>query len=65
MYPRNSRLGMSQLKKMGVVLKKAQYFITCHELAIKTINEVKPENVRACLIPKSKKKKDDRQLKLE
>ncbi|KAA6330634.1 hypothetical protein EZS27_020683, partial [termite gut metagenome] len=42
-----SRLGMSQLKKMGVVLKKAQYFITCHELAIKTINEVKPENVRA------------------
>ncbi|KAA6313046.1 hypothetical protein EZS27_036120, partial [termite gut metagenome] len=59
-----SRLGVWQLKKIGVVLKKAQYFITCNELSIKTIHELKPENVRSLLIPKVKKKEDERQLEL-
>ena len=42
---RYSRLGTSHLKQIGVVLKKAQYFITCNELPTQTINEIKPENV--------------------
>lgn len=59
------RLGSSQLKKMGIVMKKAQYFITCHELPMMTINEITPENLRKILIePKKKKGQDDRQLKL-
>ncbi|KAA6351561.1 hypothetical protein EZS27_001084 [termite gut metagenome] len=59
-----SHLGVWQLKKIGVVLKKTQYFITCNELPSKTINELKPENVRSLLIPKTKKKEDERQLRL-
>ena len=60
---RYSRLGTGQLKKMGVVMKKAQYFITCHELPVRTINEVSPEVVRQILIRKAgRKSTDDRQL---
>lgn len=59
---RFSRLGAEQLKKMGIVLKKAKYFITCHELGGKTIQELYPENVRGLLVRQPAKKKDDRQL---
>lgn len=62
---RFSKLGIYQLKKIGVVLKKAQYFITCHELPTLTVNELKPENVRALLIPKPRKKIDENQLTLQ
>lgn len=62
---RYSRLGTEQLKKIGIVMKKAQYFITCHELPIQTINEVSPETVRRLLTQKSGKMKDDRQLQLQ
>lgn len=62
---RYARLGSEQLKKMGVVMKKAQYFITCHELAMHTVNELKPENVRHILLQKGRKKTDDRQLTLQ
>lgn len=62
---RFSRLGVYDLKKIGVVLKKAQYFITSHELAVKNVNETSPELVRQLLLPKPKKKpEDERQLKL-
>lgn len=61
---RFSKLGMYQLKKIGIVMKKAQYFITCHELPVKTVNEISPEGVRRLLLPKPKKKTDDRQLQL-
>lgn len=61
---RYSKLGWYQLKKIGIVMKKAQYFITCNELTVKTINELRPENVRALLIPKPRKEKDLRQLEL-
>lgn len=57
-----SRLGMAQLKQIGVVLKKAQYFITCHELPTKTVNELKPENVRRILTQRATRKIDDGQL---
>lgn len=61
---RFSRLGSQQLKKMGVVMKKAQYFITCHELSAGTIQELQPEQVRNLLIRKPAPQKDDRQLRL-
>lgn len=59
---RYARLGTTQLKKMGVVIKKAQYFITCHELPVHTINELTPATVRSLLIQKPSKKADNRQL---
>lgn len=59
---RYGRLGTTQLKRMGIVMKKAQYFITCNELSLFTVNEVRPENVRRLLTQNSKKKTDDRQL---
>lgn len=62
---RYGELGSEQLKKMGVVMKKAQYFITCRELPFRTINEVSPEQVRRILTPKGNtKKNDDRQLSI-
>ncbi|MCL3853451.1 MULTISPECIES: putative DNA modification/repair radical SAM protein [Parabacteroides] len=62
---RYGRLGAEQLKKMGIVMKKAQYFITCNELPMHTVNELKPENVRHLLLQKGRKKIDDRQLTLQ
>ena len=62
---RFSKLGFYQLKKIGVVMKKAQYFITCSELPMRTVNEVTPQGVRNLLVRKPKKKYDDRQLTLD
>lgn len=62
---RYGRLGAEQLKKIGIVMKKAQYFITCNELPMHTVNELKPENVRHLLLQKGRKKIDDRQLTLQ
>ena len=59
---RYSRLGTSHLKQIGVVLKKAQYFITCNELPTQTINEIKPENVRRILTQRKVTRIDDGQL---
>jgi len=61
---RFSKLGFYQLKKIGIVMKKAQYFITCRELPVKTVNEVSPETLRSILIPRPKKKVDENQLQL-
>lgn len=46
------RITLSALKKMGVVVKKAQYFIACGELPARTINEVRPEHLRRILTAK-------------
>ena len=59
---RFSRLGAYQLKKIGVVMKKAQYFITCNELSMRSVNEMHPDAVRRLLTVKPGKKVDDRQL---
>lgn len=61
---RFGRLTSYHLKKMGIVMKKAQFFITCGELEAKGVNELRPERVRELLLPASKKKSDDRQLSL-
>jgi putative DNA modification/repair radical SAM protein len=56
------RLTSEHLKKMGVVMKRARYFITCNELSPFTVQEAKPEYIRKILTEPKKKKKDDRQL---
>ena len=62
---RFSKLGFYELKKIGVVMKKAQYFITCSELPNRTVNELTPLGVRKLLLPSPKRRKtDDRQLML-
>ena len=53
---RYGKLTSAQLKKIGIVMKKAQYFITCRELPIHTVNEVSPEYVRKILIEPKKRK---------
>jgi putative DNA modification/repair radical SAM protein len=61
---RHGRLNASHLKKIGVVMKKAQYFITCNELPMYTVNEATPEYVRKILTEPKKQKKDDSQLSI-
>lgn len=62
---RFSRLGFFQLKQMGIVMKKARYFITCRELPEQTIHELTPQGIARLLAPKTRKKTDDRQLNLD
>lgn len=55
---RYSRLNARDLKKIGIVMKKAQYFITCNELAaLNTVSDTSPEYVRSLLVPKKKGQK--------
>lgn len=64
---RYGKINSSQLKKMGVVLKRAQYFITCNELSSPTVQDVRPEYLRKILLEKPEAKKlpkFDGQLKL-
>lgn len=59
------RLNSGQLKKMGVVMKRAQYFITCNELSASTVNEVRPEYIRKILTQPKKTKQNDNQLSID
>ncbi len=52
---RYGRLNSVQLKKMGVVMKRAQYFIVCRELPMNTVNELTPQYVRRQVSQKQKK----------
>ena len=70
---RFGRLTAYDLKKMGVVMKKAKYFITCGELAdgysqpIVGINELRPDRLRPLLVSKAQQKRAaaEQQLSLE
>ena len=62
---RFSRIGLYDLKRMGAVVKKARYFITCHELPDKTILDLGPAGVRKLLLPRPARKTDDRQLSFD
>ena len=70
---RFSRVTSYHLKKMGVVMKKARYFITCGELTssfsqpIVGINELHPERLRPLLVSKAQQKRaaQEQQLSLE
>ncbi|MBW7982039.1 putative DNA modification/repair radical SAM protein [Enterobacillus tribolii] len=59
---RHGRLNSDGLKKIGVVLKRARYFITCHELPLHTIHEATPEYVANVLRDKPAVAKEERQL---
>jgi putative DNA modification/repair radical SAM protein len=52
MARQHNRLNSSHLKKMGVVMKRARYFITCNELRSQNIQDLKPEIVRQLLLEK-------------
>ncbi len=60
---RFGRVTSYHLKKMGVVMKKAKYFITCGELTssfsqpIVGVNELRPERLRPLLISKAQQKR--------
>jgi putative DNA modification/repair radical SAM protein len=55
---RYARLNARDLKKIGIVMKKAQYFITCNELSIlNTVSDTSPEYVRSLLVPKKRGQK--------
>ena len=70
---RSGRLTSYHQKKMGVVMKKAKYFITCGELTssysqpIVGINELHPERLRPMLVSKAQRKRaaEEMQLKLD
>lgn len=57
MARRFSRLRSDDLKKIGVVMKKAKYFITCLELPFLTVHETSPEYVRKVLTEKKVSRK--------
>jgi putative DNA modification/repair radical SAM protein len=54
------------LKKIGVVMKRAQFFITCRELAGRKAPDLKPEHLKIMFLDKSARKltPDAVQLKL-
>lgn len=56
---RYGRLNSVQLKKIGVVMKRAQYFIVCRELPMQTIHELSPQYVRRQVSQKHKKQTAD------
>ncbi len=70
---RFNRITSYHLKKMGVVMKKAKYFITCGELTssfsqpLIGINELHPERLRPLLVSKTQQKRAaaERQLSLD
>ena len=65
MARKHNRLNSSHLQKMGVVMKRARYFITCNELRSQNIQELKPELVRQLLLEKKSAGSDNAiQLKL-
>ena len=60
---RFGRLTSEHLKKMGIVMKRAKYFITCNELQAFTVQEAGPEYIRRALVaPPKKKMQDEKQL---
>lgn len=67
---RFNRITSYHLKKMGVVMKKAKYFITCGELTnlfsspILGVNEIRPERLKPLLLSESQKKKQGKELQL-
>lgn len=50
---RHNRLTPDSLRKIGVVMKRARYFISCGELHATTIHEVTPENIRRLFLATS------------
>ncbi|MHC1704909.1 MAG: putative DNA modification/repair radical SAM protein [Tenuifilaceae bacterium] len=53
---RFSKLNSFHLQKIGVVMKRARYFITCHELQGPTIQEITPMRLRTQLMQSERSK---------
>lgn len=65
MARKHQRLTSAHLQKMGVVMKRARYFITCNELRSQNVQDLKPEFVRQLLLEKNPVASDNSfQLKL-
>lgn len=64
MSRRRGRLRPEHLAQMGVVMKRASFFITFGGTNSMTINELGPAQVRNLVLPKKKIKGDPRQLVL-
>jgi len=62
---RHSNLTSEHLKKMGVAMKRARYFITCNELIAFTVHETGSEYIRNALTARQKIKQDEKQLKIQ
>jgi putative DNA modification/repair radical SAM protein len=54
---RYNRLNLEHLRKIGVVIKRAKYFITCNELPLFGINEIQPVNLKQILLSNTQVKK--------
>lgn len=63
MSRRFTKLRTEDLKRMGIVLKKAKYFITCNELSNNTVADSSPEFVRK-MLTEPKVKENKQQLSL-
>ncbi|MGC9374869.1 MAG: putative DNA modification/repair radical SAM protein [Bacteroidales bacterium] len=59
---RYGRLTSLNLKKIGVVLKRAKYFITCNELKSPTVNELLPDKVKTIILNDNKPKRNQKSL---
>jgi predicted DNA-binding helix-hairpin-helix protein len=66
---RYGQLTSAHLQKMGAVMKRARYFITCNELPVNTVHETGTEYVRKALTsPAAKSRKrttNDKQLLID
>jgi putative DNA modification/repair radical SAM protein len=62
---RYGQLTSEHLRKMGIVMKRARFFITCNELAVNTVHETGTEYIRKALTATGKKKTDDKQLVID
>ena len=59
---RFSRLGNEQLRKIGVVMKRAKYFIVSRELPVSTVQELQPGYLRKLFTENKNTKIDTLQL---
>lgn len=59
---RHGKLNSEHLKKMGVVMKRAQYFITCHELPFRNVPEIRPDYLAKLFTGKLNSKENPQQL---
>ena len=62
---RYRHLNSDHLSKIGVVMKRAKYFITCEELAVASIADTSPEYVRRVLTERKTKRDNPLQLSFD
>ncbi|MDR2383464.1 MAG: putative DNA modification/repair radical SAM protein [Prevotellaceae bacterium] len=65
---RYGQLNSGHLQKIGVVMKRARFFITCNELAVNTVHETGPEYIRNALtapVNPRKRQTNDKQLVID